>query len=114
MDIDLYRANIAAAAVQRGGERQVAVFARVEGRVDDKPDGTGISGAVAQAAAAAIDRAGVHAGAAADAFERGPEFLQPQPFRPAVIDEHEMHFAAGPWAAEMRGVLGHRRAQCTA
>ena len=65
--------TLRAAAVERGSEWQVAVFSRVEGRIDDQADRPGIGRAVAQPSAAPIDRAGVHAGAAADAFKRGPE-----------------------------------------
>ena len=53
VDVDLDRADIAAAAVERGGKWQVAVLPRVEGRIDDEADRPGISGPVAQAAAAA-------------------------------------------------------------
>ena len=106
VDVDLDRADIGAAAVERRSEGQVAVFPRVEGRVDDQADRAGIGGAVAEAAAAPIDRAGVHAGAAADAFERGPELLHAQALGAAVVDQHDMHLAAGPRA---RG-----NARCTA
>src|SRR5499427_5374247 len=111
VDIDLDRADIAAAAVQCRSKRQVAVFALVEGRIDDQPDRAGIGSTVAEAAAAPVDRAGVHAGAAADAFERGPELLHTQTFGAAVIDEHDVHLAAGARPAEMRGVLRDRRAE---
>src|SRR5258706_14478742 len=47
VDIDLHRADVAAAAVQRRGEGQVAVLTRVEGRIDDEADGTRVGGAVA-------------------------------------------------------------------
>src|SRR6202040_2655595 len=50
VDVNLHRADIAAAAVERGGKWQVAVLPRVEGRIDDKADWAGISGPVAQTA----------------------------------------------------------------
>src|SRR6516164_176824 len=86
VDVDLDRTDIAAAAVQCRSERQIAVFSLVEGRVDDQADRTRVGGAIAEAAAAPIDRTGVHAGATADAFERGPELLEAQSLGPAVVD----------------------------
>src|SRR5580704_8098954 len=47
VNVDLHRTDIAAASIKRGGEGQIAVFARVERRIDDEADGTGIVGAVA-------------------------------------------------------------------
>src|ERR1700686_3046704 len=47
VNIDLHRTDVGATAVQRGCERQVAVFARVECRTDDQPDRSGIGGPVA-------------------------------------------------------------------
>src|SRR5215472_7900436 len=110
VDIDLDRADIAAAAVQCRSKRQVAIFALVEGRVDDQTDRARIGGAVAEAAAAAADRAGIHASAAADAFERRPELLHPEALGPAVVDKHDVHLAAFPRPAEMRSVLRDWRA----
>src|SRR3979490_1265417 len=54
--VDLHRADIGAPAVKRRSEWQVAVFPRVEGRIDDEADRAGIGGAVAQAPAAPIAR----------------------------------------------------------
>src|ERR1700739_1632103 len=102
VDVDLDRTDVAAAAVERRRERQVAVFVRIEGRIDDQADRARISCPVAQATAAAIDRAGVHAGAATDAFERGPELLKSETRRAAVVHQHHMHFAAPARTAEMR------------
>src|SRR5271166_1840341 len=42
VDVDLHRADIGAAAVERRGIGQIAVFTDVEGRVDDDADRTGI------------------------------------------------------------------------
>src|SRR6516164_4855963 len=108
VDVDLDRTDIAAAAVQCRSERQVAVFALVEGRVDDQTDRARIGGTVAEAAAAPVDRAGVYAGAAADAFERGPELRHAEALGPAVVDQHDVHLAACPRPAEMRSVLRDR------
>ncbi len=47
VNVNLHRTDIGAAAVERRGEGQVAVFARVECRIDDETNGTGICGAVA-------------------------------------------------------------------
>src|SRR5258707_8973163 len=99
VDVDLHRADIGATAVERRSEWQVAVFARVEGRIDDEADRAGVGGAVAQATAAPIDRTGVHAGAAADAFQGRPELLQAQALGPAVVHEDHMHLATRPRSA---------------
>src|ERR1700730_2175502 len=111
VDVDLNGADVAAAAIQGRSEGQVAILPRVEGRIYDEADWAGISGPVAQAAAAAVDRAGVHAGAAADAFQRRPELLHAQSLGPAVVHQHHVHLAARPRAAEVRGVLGYWRAE---
>src|SRR6516162_5175622 len=108
VDVDLDRTDIAAAAVQCRSKRQVAEFALVEGRIDDQTDGARIGGTVAEAAAAAVDRAGIHAGAAADAFKRGPELLHPQTLGPAVVHQHDMHLPAFPRPPEMRRILRDR------
>src|ERR1700676_1313574 len=105
VNVDLHRADIGATAVQRRSEWQVAVFPRVEGRIDNETDRAGIGGAIAQAAAAPIDWTGVHAGAAADAFQGRPEFLQAQTLGPAIVHEHHMHLATRPRSAKMGGVL---------
>src|SRR5208282_2493620 len=111
VDVDLYRADVGAAAVERRGVGQIAVFANIESRINDDPDRAGIGRAIAQAAAAAVDRAGVHAGAAANAFERIPEVLHAQALRSSVVDQHDVQLGARPRRAEMRGVLRDRRAQ---
>src|SRR6266404_1075869 len=85
VDIDLHRTDIGAAAVERRGEWQVAVFPRVERRIDDEADRAGIGGAIAQAAAAAVDRAGVHAGAAADTLEGRSELRHAQALGSTVV-----------------------------
>ena len=78
------------------------------------PIGPGIGRPVAQPAGTPVHRAGVHAGSAADAFQRGPELLHAEPLGAAIVDKHDMHFAALARAAEVRGVLGDRasRARC--
>ena len=79
VDVDLDRTDIAATAVQRRGERQLAVLVGVERGVKNNADRTRVGRSVAQTAAAAIHGAGVHARPAANAFERCPEVLLPQP-----------------------------------
>src|ERR1700751_5974400 len=101
VDVDLHRTDVGAAAVERRSERQIAVLAGIEGGIDDDADGPGISGAVTQSAAAPIDRAGVHAGATADALERGPELFHAEPRRAAVVDQHEVHLAPFARTAEV-------------
>src|SRR5882757_3365368 len=107
VDIDLHRAHIGAAAIERGCKRQVAVFSGVERRIDDETDRAGVGGPVTQATAAAVNRAGIHAGAAANTFERGPELAHAEALGTPVIHEHDVHLPTGPRAAEVRRVLSH-------
>src|ERR1700733_10896225 len=85
----------------RRGERQLAVFVRVERRVKNNADRTGIGRPVAETAAAPKHGAGVHARSAANTFQRRPEPLRAQPFRPTVVDQDDVHFTAGARAPEM-------------
>src|SRR6516164_985355 len=48
VNIDLDRADIRAARVERRGKWEIAVFAHIEGRIDDHPDRTRIGCAVTQ------------------------------------------------------------------
>ncbi len=58
-------------------------------------------------AAAAIDGAGVHAGATADAVERAAEFGAAQNVAAAVINDDDVHFPIGHGAVEMGRVGGN-------
>src|SRR5215469_1790942 len=108
VDVDLNRADIAAAAVQCRSKRQVAVFALVEGRIDDQTDRPGIGGAITEAAAAPVDWAGVHTGAAPDTFKRRPELLHSEALGATIVDQHHVHFAARTRGAKVRSVLRDR------
>src|SRR5262249_12939020 len=111
VNIDFDGTNIGAAAVEGGGKGEIAVFADVEGGIDDYADRPGIGCPVSEPSAAAIDRTGIHTGAAADAFERIPEILHAETFGAAVVDQHDVQFPAVSWSAEMRRVLRDRRAE---
>src|SRR6202163_3053790 len=50
VNIDFHRTDVGATAVQCGCERQVAIFPRVERRIDDQPDRSRIGSPVAQPA----------------------------------------------------------------
>src|SRR3989440_1401663 len=69
MQVDAHRADVAAGPAQGGRERQRGVLLGIDMRREDGPDRTGDRHAIAVATAAAIDRAGIHAGGAADALE---------------------------------------------
>ena len=90
VNVDLDRADVGAACIQRGSEREIAIFADIESGIDDDPDRTRVSRAITQPSASAVDRAGIHAGAAADAFERIPEIRHAKPLRAAIIDQDDM------------------------
>ena len=60
-------------------------------------------------ATAAVDRAGVHAGTAADAVQRIAKLVAFAKLRAAVVDQHDVQFAVGvARAVEMRRVAGDR------
>ena len=90
--------------------RQAVVLGRIAGRRQDRADRPGHRRFVAVAAAAAIDRAGVHARAAANAVERAAEFVAAQDFAAAVVDQHDVHFAARPRAVKVRRIRRDRLA----
>ena len=102
MQIDLHRANVAARSAQAARERQAFVFVRFAGGVDNRADRAADGDAVAVAAAAAIDGAGVEAGAAANAIERAAEIGAAEQFAAAIVDEHDVQLAAGrgPWKCD--------------
>ena len=52
-----------------------------------------------------IDRAGVHAGAAADALQRMPEIGHAKPAASPVVNQHDVQFPTLPRAGEMGGIL---------
>ena len=57
---------------------------------------------VAVPAAAPEDRAGVHAGAAADAVQRAAEAWLAEDVRSAVVHQHDVQLAARPRAVKVR------------
>jgi hypothetical protein len=83
----------------------------VEGRIDDQADRARIGGAVAELPASTVDWTGVHAGAAANAFQRRPELFHAKPCRPTIVDQHDVHLAAVAGPPKVRGVLGYQRAE---
>src|SRR5206468_3096630 len=103
-------ADIGAAAVEGGSEREVAVFADIESRIDDDADRTRVGRAIAQPSASAVDRAGIHARSTPDAFERIPEIAHAEALRAPIVDQHDVKLAALARRAEVRGVLCDRRA----
>src|SRR5580658_2354416 len=84
---------------------------KVDRRIDDKPDRSGIGRVVTKTAAASINRARRHARAATNAFQRRPELVHSQPVGAAIVNNHDMHLGAGARLAKMRRVLRHRNAQ---
>src|ERR1022692_255412 len=68
VNVDPYRTDTGATAVERRSKGKCAVFAQIERRIDDDADRPRVRRAIAETAAASIHRAGIHARAAADAF----------------------------------------------
>src|SRR5208282_952402 len=100
VDVDLDRADAGTTAVECRGERQRAVFAQIEGGIDDHADRSRIGCAVGEAAAAPVHRTSVHARAAADTLERIPEIRHAQPLRAPVVNQDDVHFSAVARGAE--------------
>ena len=69
MDVDFYRADVRATAIQSRGERQFTVTPDVERRHHDDPDRAHVRRAVAEPTTPTVDRTGVHAGGTPDALE---------------------------------------------
>src|SRR5438552_3389961 len=108
VQVDADRADVAARPAQRGREGEIGVFLRVDVRGQDRADGPRDGHAIAVASAAAIDRAGVQAGRAADALERVAVLLAREDPAAPVIDDHDVHRGARAGAVEVRGVRGDR------
>jgi hypothetical protein len=110
VNVDLDRADVGAACIQRRSEWEVAVFADIERGIDDDADRTRVGRAIAQPSAAAVDRTGIHARSTPDAFQRIPEIAHAEAFRASIVDEHDMELAAIAWCSKVRSVLCDRRA----
>src|ERR1700729_595524 len=108
VNVDLHGAYVGATAIERGSKRQFAIAVDIEGRHHNDADRPHVGRAIAQAAAASIHWAGVHAGAAADALERRPEPFHRQSFRSAIVNDDDVHFPVLAWPAEVRSVLRNR------
>ena len=79
-------------------------------RLDDDTDRTRVGRAVAQPSASAVDRAGIHACSASNAFQRIPEIAHAEALRASVVDEYDVELAAIAWCSKVRRVLCDRRA----
>src|SRR5438874_1545017 len=108
VQVDADRADVAARPAQRGREGKVGVLLRVDVRGEDRADGARDGHAIAVASAAAVDRAGVQAGRAADALGRVAVLPAREDPAAPVIDEHDVHRGAWAGAVEVRGVRGDR------
>src|SRR5437016_7813371 len=108
-DVDLHGTHRRAGSTQGRVERQLTVLVLVEGRIENDTDGTRIRRSVRQAAASPVYGTGVHAGAAADAFERVPEIRHAEPPAATVVHQHDVQLAALARPREVGGVLGERR-----
>ena len=108
MNIDLDRTDIGARSAQGGGKGQIAVLFQVDAWRKDGTDRSGDGVTVAMAAAAPVDGAGVHTGAAADALQRITEVFPAQLHRTAVVDDDNVHFAPFLGPLVMGSKNGHR------
>ena len=88
------RADLATGAAQARRVRQVARGVEaVDLRRQDFADRTRINGVVGVSADAGVDRAVVHAGAAADAGEGLAQLRIAEDARAAVVEQHKVHLA---------------------
>src|SRR5258708_34298011 len=92
MNVDLHGTEVRATAIQSRGKREFTVTADVESRHHDDSDRAHVRRAVAKAAAATVDRTGVHAGGTPDALERWPELLHSKTRRAAIVYQADVHF----------------------
>src|ERR1700722_9346125 len=106
MNVYLYRADIGAATVQGRRERKFAELVDIERRHHNDPHRSHVNGAVAETSASSIHRTGIHAGGAADAFQRWPEAFHSQSCGSAVFYQDDMHLAVFARLTKCRGVLG--------
>ncbi len=106
-DVDFHRADFAARPAERRGEGERAGLLQAhQVRREDGADGAGIDPAVGPAADAAIDRAGVQAGPAADAAEGVPGRRVGQHVAPAVVEEDDVELLSRRRAVDEVGVGG--------
>ncbi len=92
-DGNLHGADLAAGATEaRAVDEVVADTHALHLRREDLADGAGIDGLVGVAAHAGVDGAVVHAGAAADAAQRGPQLGIGVDARAAVVQDDQVDF----------------------
>lgn len=102
---DFDGADVSAGPAEAAGKRKRAVLFGGLKRCEDGADGAGHGGLVAMSATAAVDGAGVHAGTATDTVEAAAEFGF-EDFGAAVVDDHDVQFAALLWSVEVRRISG--------
>ena len=109
MERDADGADFGAAAAEAGGEGQVGVAAvRPEERREHGADRAHVGRPVGEAAGRPIDRAAVHASAAADALQHLAVAFVLEDARTAVIHEDHMALLAGLGVREEVGERGER------
>ena len=112
-DVDLHRAGVVAGAAQgRGVGQGVVLLRRDPGqqRGQDRADRSRVGGSVGVPAGAFVDGADVHAGAAADAVQRGAAHLVGQGGAASVVQQDQVDVlrpVVGRDAGPQRGVRVH-------
>ena len=92
-NIDLDRAHLVAGAAQGGGKgKRLSVLHVHQLRCEDGADGAGVDRSVGVATGLAIDRAGVHAGRAANALQRLPLLGLGENRGAAIVQQHHVEF----------------------
>ena len=106
-EVDLRRADPRTRITERAGRHIAAVTLRRTKHPKVDPQRPGNEIAVGVAARTAVDRTGVHAGAAAQALEHVAVRGIGQPLRPAVVDDDDMDLPPGRGPAVERRVGRH-------
>ena len=89
---DAHRADLAAGATESRGLRQFPLPVQaLELGFEDAADGSGVDGAIGMTAEAGVDRTMIHAGAAADAAQRGPQRPIPMDAGAAIVEQDKVH-----------------------
>src|SRR5689334_1205744 len=113
MDINFYRANVAATSAKRGSKRKISILAHIKIWRQYRTNGTCHCVVITMSTASSINRTSIHASATANAFQRILKFLFTKMYAASIVHEHNMHFFSRQWFPEMAGISGDGLTGCT-
>ena len=108
MQVDLHGTNIGATAAETARIRQRMKLLSISRRSEDRADRAGDGGLITVPATAAEDRAGIHARSATDAIQRPTKIFAAENVAAAIVEHHDMQFAARLRSVEMRAIGRNR------